>query len=736
MMLNFIFSVHNHQPVGNFDHVLEEAYELAYEPFLEKVFENPEVKLSLHNTGFLLDWLVEKRPSYVELLRAMVERGQVEIIGGGYYEPVLAVIPVQDRLGQIRMMTDKVEQHFGVRPRGLWLAERVWDPTLPTTLKEAGIEYVIVDDFHFIRSGFRKEELNGYYVTEDLGSEVRVFPGCERLRYLMPFEPVTSLEEYLRGLTQKAPSDGAVIYADDGEKFGIWPGTHSTVYEEGWLDDFLDKVISSEGWLRSVTFSEYMDSVGPLGSAYLPTTSYMEMGEWALPPEAAGVFASLRETLKGSDEFQDALRFLQGGMWRNFFSKYPEANWMHKRMLLASRTIAEKAGEEGIGSEFSEALTHLYKAQSNDAYWHGVFGGLYLPHLRTSVYEHIIKAERAAGAFRGKGVAISTFDVDSDTHEEVVMRSEGLSLFISPASGGAIVELDSVDNAVNLLNTLSRRREGYHSKLLKASGAAQGGSDLSPGDSTKSIHDMIVTKEEGLSDYLCYDETRRLSLREHLLKEGETLERFSASENEELGSFHLSPFDVELREKAGKKVVKLSRSESILGQVLQVNKELVFTGPSAFSVDYSLSGQGAEAAEGRSTQERKAMLGVEFNLCLPGCDGPACYYEPGFGNGHDSGQGAGRKGERKGGQRSGLGSSAEVRGVKALELVDTYSGVCVSFTLSREALLWSFPVHTVSLSEAGFERNYQGSCIVFLLPIELAVGAVTDFTLKVEVSKK
>ena len=720
MMLNFIFSVHNHQPVGNFDHVLEEAYELAYEPFLKKVFENPGVKLSLHNTGFLLDWLVEKRPSYVELVRAMVERGQLEIIGGGYYEPVLAVIPVQDRLGQIRMMTDKVEEHFGVRPRGLWLAERVWDPTLPTTLKEAGVEYVIVDDFHFIRSGFRKDELNGYYVTEDLGSEVRVFPGCERLRYLMPFEPVTRLEEYLRGLELKSDSDGAAIYADDGEKFGIWPGTHSTVYDEGWLDDFLDKIVSSEGWLRSVTYSEFMDSVSPLGSAYLPTTSYMEMGEWALPPEAAGVFASLRERLKGSDELRGALRFFQGGMWRNFFSKYPEAHWMHKRRLLASRTIAEKAGKKSSGCDLPEALTHLYKAQSNDAYWHGVFGGLYLPHLRASVYEQIIKAERATGAFRGKGVAISNFDMDADTRKEVVMRSEGMGLFISPASGGSIVELDFVDNAVNLLNTLSRWREGYHTKLLKASGAAQGGSDLSPDDSTKSIHDMIVTKEEGLSEYLRYDDARRLSLREHLLREDETLERFSASENEELGSFHVSPFDVEL----GEKGVKLSRSERVQGQVLQVKKDIVFIGPSAFSVDYSLSGQGVEADEGRRIKAQKAMLGVEFNLCLPGCDGPACYFEPGFGGGHDNGQ------------RSGLGSSAEVRGVKGLELVDTYSGVCVSFTLSREATLWSFPIHTVSLSEAGFERNYQGSCILFLLPIELSGGAITDFTLKVEVLKK
>ena len=103
-MTYFIFCIHNHQPAGNFDYVLEHAYSKAYEPMLKRLHEKPFFKFSFHISGFLLDWLCQNRPGYVELLKAMVKRGQVEIMGGGYYEPILSVIPPDDRSGQIQMM--------------------------------------------------------------------------------------------------------------------------------------------------------------------------------------------------------------------------------------------------------------------------------------------------------------------------------------------------------------------------------------------------------------------------------------------------------------------------------------------------------------------------------------------------------------------------------------------------------------------------------------------------------
>ena len=107
----------------------------------------------------------------------MPNAGQVEIMGGGYYEPVLAVIP--ESRPHRRIQTDVREDSRRLRLcpfRELWLAERVWEPSMPTSLKKAGVEYLLVDDFHFIKSGLSRDVLGGYYVTEDQGNMVRVFP--------------------------------------------------------------------------------------------------------------------------------------------------------------------------------------------------------------------------------------------------------------------------------------------------------------------------------------------------------------------------------------------------------------------------------------------------------------------------------------------------------------------------------------------------------------------------------
>jgi alpha-amylase len=132
--ISLALAIHNHQPVGNFGWVFAEVFEQAYLPMLEALERHPDVSLSLHYTGPLLEWLRMERPAFIARLAALVDRGQVEILGGGYYEPVLASLPERDRIGQLRRMADELEGLFGRRPAGAWVAERVWEPDMPTSL--------------------------------------------------------------------------------------------------------------------------------------------------------------------------------------------------------------------------------------------------------------------------------------------------------------------------------------------------------------------------------------------------------------------------------------------------------------------------------------------------------------------------------------------------------------------------------------------------------------------------
>src|SRR5947209_13949419 len=129
---------HNHEPVGNFPWVFLQVFEEAYLPMIEALERHPTVRLSLHYTGSLLDWLEEAHPAFLERIAALVKRNQVEIVSGGYYEPVLPSIPDADKVAQIRRLTGRIQDHFGVTPTGMWLAERVWEPSLPRYLSEAG----------------------------------------------------------------------------------------------------------------------------------------------------------------------------------------------------------------------------------------------------------------------------------------------------------------------------------------------------------------------------------------------------------------------------------------------------------------------------------------------------------------------------------------------------------------------------------------------------------------------
>ena len=147
--ISLALAIHNHQPVGNFGWVLAEVFEQAYLPMVDALERHPTVRLSLHYTGPLLEWLRAERPEFIERLGALVARGQVEILGGGYYEPVLASLPERDRIGQLRRMADELEGLFGRRPAGAWLAERVWEPDLPTSLVAGGYGWTILDDAHF-----------------------------------------------------------------------------------------------------------------------------------------------------------------------------------------------------------------------------------------------------------------------------------------------------------------------------------------------------------------------------------------------------------------------------------------------------------------------------------------------------------------------------------------------------------------------------------------------------------
>jgi len=630
--LSLALALHNHQPVGNFGWVLEQLYRDSYLPMVETLEAHPRVKVALHYTGHLLDWLREWHPELVERVRGLVARGQVEVMGGGYFEPILPSIPDRDKALQLTRLRDTVEECFGRRPDGVWLAERVWEASLAQPLAEAGYRYTILDDAHFSRVGLAEDQLFQPFLTEEQGASLTLLATGTKMRYLIPWRSVEECLEYFRETASEEPR--LVLMGDDGEKFGGWPTTAKLCWKERWVPRFFEMLEANADWLEVVLPGDYVESHRARGPVYLPAGSYPEMLKWS------------------------------GGFWRNFIARYPEVNAMHKKMLRVSERV------EAAGSP-AEAVTHLLRSQANDAYWHGVFGGVYLPHLRSAVWRNLLAAERAVSQSEGE-LRLEVTDYDFDGDFELLLEAPAQNAYLSPAQGGAVLEWDV--NGRNAADCIARREEPYHRELREGTS----------GRGVTATAEPLRVREKGLEKRLHYDSRRRLVFQAYLVARGATLGQAVRSRLPELGHFAAGAFDLKRgatmerteRVEAGRRSVQVRMAKSFRVSASAPDLELNVT----------LTGEG---------RPLDALLVVESNLALPG----------GVADGTVAGSPLGKPVD--------LGPRTEVA------LRQPRAGAEYRLQVAKGGRVWYYPIETVNNSDSGYERIVQGACLLAVHPVRI-----------------
>jgi alpha-amylase len=692
-------AIHNHQPVGNFGWVLAEVFEHAYEPMVAALERHPHVRVSLHYSGPLLDWLRAERPGFIDRLGGLIARGQVEIMGGGYYEPVLASLPERDRIGQAARMAAELETLFGRRPAGAWLAERVWEPDLPTSLAAAGYDWTILDDAHFRAAAIGEDDLWGAYTTDDQGQTLRVFGTEQGLRYRIPFRDVDEVVAYLR---EHASEDGDRIgtMGDDGEKFGAWPTTWEHCWgSRRWVDRFFAALDENADWLTTTTPTDWLAAHPPIGRVYVPTGSYVEMGQWALPADESLAFAATLHAAQ--DEHRPEVRWLRGASWRNFQVRYREINDLHKQMLRTSDKVAAMAD----GPARALATDHLYQGQSNDCYWHGLFGGVYIAHMRLATYAHLIAAEDLADTAAGELHAAERRDLDLDELEDVRLATPGQVVSIDLAEGAGIGGWDIRPVRHALCAVLRRRPEAYHQTLRDQDAATlEAATDVT--GAPASIHERLAMKEEGLAARLQYDHDERRSGLIRFLTPATDADAWASAEAIELGDAVAGAFEI----------VDLDLDRLVAARTATVTTP---AGPAAVDVTKTIALGGDRrtptlaltvAVRNRSAMSIEARIGLEWTLMLLGGGGnPSAWWEvEGVRSPHD----------------------APGRAVSITHVAqgNDFVGIAVTTGVSEPATAWWAPVETVSNSEAGFERVYQGAGLLLSWPLALAPDATWTVT--------
>jgi hypothetical protein len=473
---NIIF--HHHQPVGNLPWVIEEVYHKAYLPLLQTIAKYPKITVNLHYSGYLLQWFQKNHPEYLEQVLVLEKRNQIEIVGGGFYEPILGSIPERDRKLQIQMLNDWWMDNYNIRTKGIWLAERIWVPNLPVTLHDAGGKFVYLDDYIFKKVGISKSETFYSHVTEDQGKSIIVLPINQQIRYLIPWKSVISTINYLSNHRDSAHKK-IIIMMSDAEKMGAWGigdrTTHEICYIDGhdgnpWMSTLFEEIVRN-GWIKPILASDYIEIVEPKGLVYLPAASYDMMSVWSLPADLRKNFEILNSTTDTTEK--KSLKGVKlGAIWQNFLMKYSQANVMHKRMIYTRNRImeAEKKLINHSSDKFQEIWNLIIASQANDSYWHGIFGGIYYIFLRHTVHRHIIKADYLLDyLYMRAGYVISKssiLDILFDGSLDGILENKHISCFISSLNGGSIFSLNLKRKSYNFLNTLTRQIESYHDKTF------------------------------------------------------------------------------------------------------------------------------------------------------------------------------------------------------------------------------------------------------------------------------
>jgi alpha-amylase len=650
--VRLILGTHNHIPIGADQAAAERRYQKAFKPLLAVLYRYPGFPVALHYSGVLLEWLEEFHPEFLMLLEEMVKRGQVEVLGGGYFDPVLSLIPTNDKLGQLEKMTTWLRGRFETRPRGCWIAEKVWEPSLASVLRVSGIDYTFLDDGQFRIAGVKDGRLFCPSIAEDQGKIISLLPISGELRKLAAREAPSAAIAFLQSLANGEASSleestPVAILLEDGvfAADGLLKGD--------WLESFIRLAQENAVWLQATTPGQYLREYPPVERLYVPSLSSMEMMGWALAPE---VRAKYLETRRRSLSEADAARFVVGGHFRQFLTRYPEAWLMYAKMMYTHVIVNQVRGDR---YKKKAAQNELWKGQCHFAYWSGIDGGIYDNLLRKAVYHSLIEAEKITRATEIFVPSIMSVDYDLDNGIEYLYQGSELNAYIH-GRGGALFELDFLPASWNYLDTMVQRDP------VEPPGSTEGRT-VSAGTSYP-----------------------RKAFLDHFLGPTSTLEDFREGRPVEAGDFLTGAYElVELNRALPELLMRRTasvRAAEVVG-LIGIEKRFMFR-PRSIDVYYKVSNLG--------DGEMAVRFGVEMNVSLA-----------------ERSAESGRLFLLDEDRKSEIGSEPqEIESVQGLLVRDVRNEVSITLSSAKSFLCWSFPLETLTPGALERPPTFQSHCFL------------------------
>ena len=716
--IGLVLALHNTQPPGTSGHDLRRAFERAYFPMLDAIDAHPAVRVSMHWSGQLLEWMELHAPDQLDRLVRLASDGRVEILGGLWGGGVLPAMPERDIVGQVTAMTRWWKNQGDIKVRGAWLPYTAWDPSAARILGRRGLQYTVLEETQFAPPVVA----DGYYLTEREGTALALFSADARLCRMAPDSPPGKI---LKAIALRA-RDGArcVTMALPGEGFGAAldsSATHCFGSGRGWVRRFFTALTDNAHWLKMVSFGTVIDRMRPTDRAYPPASVSAPVAAAAYGSRGASFVEVVADIRRGRDwTLERAAPFLRGAPWDQLLAHYPEINRLHKRMLRTSSEVARLRAavrEGGPADDRAEALEEatraLYKGQNGAAYVLGTEIGAQDPAVRAQAWASLLRAEYTVATAFGelRRQRVERADYDCDGRAEVLVGTAHLCAILAPASGGALVELDAWSLPGNLLNVRTRRDEPEHALVKHQENLPKVVLEATPGADVEIEEDEVAESlgegeepppmrvhDPSLAARLHYDRHVRASFLDHFLGPEATLQNVRMGRFPEAGDFASADYQLLQLEEEGDTVVTVARdgnvNEGAALRLVRIQKRFAFASDvPGFDVRYEIINRYHEPVRSR--------FAVELNLGLDGACGPGVFLE----------------------------AAADVRvpltelgdhpNVTSVALVDENRGYRVILTFHTPAHLWHYPIETISRTPKGLAPVFQGVCLLAWWPVEL-----------------
>lgn len=441
---------------------------------LVRTLERSGAAICLRIDGNLLEFLDQHRGALADRVARLASSGQVEMVGGGFYAPILALLPTRDAIGQLEMSAGFLDRRTGVRPRGAWLDGGVWEPQLAEVLADAGALWTVLDEAA-LRAAAVDGVPSGWYATEHAARPLAILPIDRAMAHAFARGASAAVVDVV---VERARDVGRV----DRPLVLTWAGPAQVLAgqgQAGGLQVLLDALaranrVAAAGagsQVRLALPTESIETTPSGGRVYLASGVAATLLHQTVAPWRLQGWRQRRAQLVASgDDVATVDDWLRGGLWQAFLARYGEVDRLHKRMVDVSRRFAavERVMRNGgfrAMSQLVKPRRALYRGQAGAAYGWGEHAGLHDAGLRAAVHAALAEAERSVeGLVREPTdfLEVSLRDLFADFETAVLVRNRGLRAVLSPAKGGVLATFELTETGVALHDVMTRRFEDGH----------------------------------------------------------------------------------------------------------------------------------------------------------------------------------------------------------------------------------------------------------------------------------